>query len=279
MKTEIEELDKILNLQNPQLILITGIEEIEKKFIIDLATKMALKQNIPTALFHNTEIINIKDEISSNYYKIDINKINEQRFSEENLNEQEIKKGKKNGKIDVCIDEINNKKIYLPYYFLNQEQQTKLENGYKKIDNSKLYIQKISAYEVDKFEEKCKILKMDHNIKIILIDELKTINSSKTNIFKKLRELSKELNVVIIVANPIILENINLSVPLEKQIEEYELLVKMSDVVLFMKELSEEKQSIVNITVAKNINGNIGKIEALYLKNYIAFVEIIKYFS
>ena len=80
-------------------------------------------------------------------------------------------------------------------------------------------------------------------------------------------------------ANPIILENINLSVPLEKQIEEYELLVKMSDVVLFMKELSEEKQSIVNITVAKNINGNIGKIEALYLKNYIAFVEIIKYFS
>ena len=94
-----------------------------------------------------------------------------------------------------------------------------------------------------------------------------------------MRELSKELNVVIIVANPIILENINLSVPLEKQIEEYELLVKMSDVVLFMKELSEEKQSIVNITVAKNINGNIGKIETLYLKNYIAFVEIIKYFS
>ena len=189
MKTEIEELDKILNLQNPQLILITGIEEIEKKFIIDLATKMALKQNIPTALFHNTEIINIKDEILSNYYKIDINKINEQRFSEKNLNKQEIKKGKKNGKIDVCIDEINNKKIYLPYYFLNQEQQAKLENGYKKIDNSKLYIQKISTYEVDKFEEKCKILKMDHNIQIILIDELKTINFSKTNIFKKLREL------------------------------------------------------------------------------------------
>ena len=61
MKTNLEELDKIINLDTPQLVLISGTNKIEKRFNISLVTDISLKQKVPTALFHNKEKVNLED--------------------------------------------------------------------------------------------------------------------------------------------------------------------------------------------------------------------------
>lgn len=104
MKTNLGKLDKLIHLDSSQLVLICGTNKIEKRFNISLLTDIALKQKIPTALFHNKEQVNledfsykftnIRDKILANYYNINISEISDYRLAESCLIEK-IQNGKK----------------------------------------------------------------------------------------------------------------------------------------------------------------------------------------
>lgn len=278
MKTNLEELDKIINLDTPQLVLISGTNKIEKRFNISLVTDITLKQKVPTALFHNKEKVNledvsykftdIRDKILSNYYNINISEISDYRLAESCLTSENTKWKEKEY---VFIDD-GDLKIKL----LSKENQDKLNFGYEKINKSNLYIDDTTNFTLDEIETKCKKLKKENNIKMVVINDLEIINAPKVSIFKKLKELSTDLNIVIIIAYSLRFDDIDLNTPLEKQISDIETIVKNSDMVLCMNELDEESKGIVKLTIPQNNNGNTGVIELIYIEKYYKFMTLIK---
>lgn len=278
MKTNLEELDKIINLAPPQLVLISGTNIIEKRFNISLVTDIALRQKVPTALFHNKEKVNledisykftdIRDKILSNYYNINISEISDYRLAESCLTEENTKWKEKEY---VFIDD-GDLKIKL----LSKENQDKLNFGYEKINKSNLYIDDTTKFTLDEIETKCRKLKKENNIKMVVINDLEIISSSKVTVFKKLKELSTDLNIVIIIAYSLRFDDIDLKIPLERQISDFETIVKNSDIVLCMNELDEESKGIVKLTIAQNNNGNTGIVELIYIEKYYKFMTLIK---
>lgn len=278
MKTNLEELDKIINLAPPQLVLISSTNKIEKRFNISLVTDIALRQNIPTALFHNKENVNledisykftdIRDKILSNYYNINISEISDYRLAESCLTSENTKWKEKEY---VFIDDFD-----LKIKLLSKENQDKLEHGYEKINKSNLYIDDTTKFTLDEIENKCSKLKQENNIKMVVINDLEIINAPKVSIFKKLKELSTDLNIVIIIAYSLRFDDIDLKTPLEKQISDIETIVKNSDIVLCMNELDEESKGIVKLTIAKNNNGNTGVIEVLHLDEWCKFCTLAR---
>ena len=63
MKTNLEMLDKIVNLNNPKLLMICGKNDIEKIFNINLVSTIALEQQSPTAIFYNRKNENNPPEV------------------------------------------------------------------------------------------------------------------------------------------------------------------------------------------------------------------------
>lgn len=278
MKTNLEELDKIINLASPQLVLISGTNKIEKRFNISLVTDIALRQKVPTALFHNKEKVNledisykftdIRDKILSNYYNINISEISDYRLAESCLTSENTKWKEKEY---VFIDDFD-----LKIKLLSKENQDKLEHGYKEINKSNLYIDDTTKFTLDEIENKCRKLKQEKNIKMVVINDLEIINVPKVSIFKKLKELSTDLNIVIIIAYSLRFDDIDLKIPLEKQISDIETIVKNSDIVLCMNELDEESKGVIKLTIVKNNNGNTGVIEVIYIEKYYKFMTLIK---
>lgn len=278
MKTNLEELDKIINLDTPQLVLISGTNKIEKRFNISLVTDIALRQKVPTALFHNKEKVNIEDisykftdiqdKILSNFYNINISEISDYRLAESCLTEENTKWKEKEY---VFIDDGD-----LKLKLLSRENQDKLKYGHEEIEKSNLYIDDTTKFTLDEIETKCRKLKKENNIKMVVINDLEIISSSKVTVFKKLKELSTDLNIVIIIAYSPRFDDIDLKTPLEKQISDIETIVKNSDIVLCMNELDEESKGIVKLTIAKNNNGNTSVIEVIYIEKYYKFMTLIK---
>lgn len=276
MKTNLEELDKIINLAPPQLVLISGTNIIEKRFNISLVTDIALRQNIPTALFHNKENVNledisykftdIRDKILSNYYNINISEISDYRLAESCLTSENTKWKEKEY---VFIDDFD-----LKIKLLSRENQDKLEHGYKEINKSNLYIDDTTTFTLDEIEKKCRKLKQENNIKMVVINDLEIINAPKVSILKKLKELSTDLNIVIIIAYSLRFDDIDLNTPLEKQISDIETIVKNSDIVLCMNELDEESKGVIKLTIAKNNNGNTSVIEVFHLDERCKFCTL-----
>lgn len=278
MKTNLEELDKIINLDTPQLVLISGTNKIEKRFNISLLTDIALIQKVPTALFHNKEKVNledisykftdIRDKILSNYYNINISEISDYRLAESCLTEENTKWKEKEY---VFIDDGD-----LKLKLLSKENQDKLKYGHEEIEKSNLHIDDKTNFTLDDFKTKCRMLKKENDVKLIVINDLEIINAPKVSIFKKLKELSNDLNIVIIIAYSLRFDGIDLKIPLEKQISDIETIVKNSDIVLCMNELDEESKGIVKLTIAKNNNGNTSVIEVIYIEKYYKFMTLIK---
>ena len=159
---------------------------------------------------------------------------------------------------------------------LSKENLEKLEYGYKEINKSNLYIDDKTTFTLDEIEIKCRKLKKENNIEMVVINDLEIINAPKVSVFKKLKELSIELNIIIIIAYSLEFNDIDLKTPLEKQIRDFETIVKNSNIVLCLNELDEESKGVVKLTIVKNSNGNKGVIEVIYIDEWCKFMPFKK---
>jgi replicative DNA helicase len=136
---------------------------------------------------------------------------------------------------------------------------------------------------------KCRRLKMEHNLGLIIIDYLQLMRSSRANdrrdleiaeISRSLKGLAKELNVPIIALSQLnrMLEQRAEKRPLMSDLRESGSLEQDADIVAFIyrdevynKDENNPNKGMAEIIVAKNRNGAIGTAMLSFIGKYTRF--------
>ena len=278
MKTGFKDLDKTIKIDKPQVILITSTDEIENVFALNLVKNIAIDENIKTALFTDLDLENVEEEfkiytkdiLTSICSTVDINKIIDIRYLKTILTKDELEIARIQGKAEVLFDEDNGQKLYITKEILNNEEEKRVNESYKKINNAPLYINTVAGITINEFKEKCRDLKLEKDIQLIVINTV-TINDTKVNILKTINELAKELNVLILVTTTTIENN---NIPLKQELKELVELMNITDITIYLKLGNEEEKGIVHCIVDTKDTRNA--IDLLYLTKYNKFVDLIR---
>ena len=278
MKTTFKDLDKIIKLDKPQIILITSTDEIENVFALNLVKNIAIDENIKTALFTDLDLENVEEEfkiytkdiLTSICSTIDIDKIIDSRYLKTILTKDELEIAKTKGKAEVLFDEDNGQKLYITKEILNNEEEKRVNESYKKINNVPLYINTVAGITINEFKEKCRKYKSEKDIQLIVINTA-TINDTKVNILKTINELAKELEVTIIVTAPTIENN---NIPLKQELKELVEIMNIADITIYLKLGNEEEKGIVHCIIDTKENRNI--VDMIYFTKYNKFEDLIR---
>ena len=278
MKTGFKDLDKTIKIDKPQIILITSTDEIENVFALNLVKNIAIDENIKTALFTDLDLENVEEEfkiytkniLTSICSTVDINKIIDSRYLKTILTKDELEIARIQGKAEVLFDEDNGQKLYITKEILNNEEEKRVNESYKKINNAPLYINTVAGITINEFKEKCRKFKLEKDIQLIVINTA-TINDTKVNILKTINELAKELNVLILVTTTTIENN---NIPLKQELKELVELMNITDITIYLKLGNEEEKGIVHCIVDTKDTRNA--IDLLYLTKYNKFVDLIR---
>ena len=278
MKTGFKDLDKTIKIDKPQIILITSTDEIENVFALNLVKNIAIDENIKTALFTDLDLENVEEEfkiytkniLTSISSTVDINKIIDSRYIKTILTKEELETAKTKGKAEVLFDETEGQKLYITKEILNNEEEKRVKESYKKINNAPLYINTVVGITINEFKEKCRKFKLEKDIQLIVINTV-TINDTKVNILKTINELAKELEVTIIVTVPTIENN---NIPLKQELKELVELMNITDITIYLKLGNEEEKGIVHCIIDTKENRNI--VDMIYFTKYNKFEDLIR---
>lgn len=277
MKTEFKSIDKIIKLDKSQVILITSTDKIENVFALNLVKNMAIDENIKTALFTNIELANeeeqfkiyTKDILTSICSTVDINKIIDTRYLKKVLTKEELEITKIKGKAEVLFDKDKGQKLYITKEILDKEEAKRVKESYRKINDAPLYINTVEGITIKEFKEKCRNLKLENDIQLI-VTSTAIINDTKINVLKTINKLAEELEITILVTT-LTIENNN--IPLKQELKELVEIMDIADITIYLKLGNEEEKDIVHCIVDTKNKKNI--IDFIYLTEYNKFVNLI----
>ena len=141
---------------------------------------------------------------------------------------------------------------------------------------------------------KCRKLKMEKNIGLVVIDYLQLIagNSKRagsreqeiSEISRSLKILAKELNVPVIALSQLSRapEQRPDHRPMLSDLRESGSIEQDADIVMFLYRddyynEETEKKNIAEVIIAKHRSGSVGTVELLWLSNYTKFANIDRY--
>ena len=162
--------------------------------------------------------------------------------------------------------------------------ETQKENILERLGNNvkNIYIDNSTNIKISDIEEKCRKLKDENNIKLVLINYLEVIDSEGNDVSKKLKILAEELNITIILLSQL---------PIELDVRYYlgkdprpkisdidRAVVQQADVIMFLYRddyYNEDsfRKSIAEVIIAKNRYGNCGTVELAFLEKYLKFAS------
>lgn len=94
-----------------------------------------------------------------------------------------------------------NECIRIQYENISKVDLKEFKNRLKDVTNSNILINFASSYNINELIEKCRYVKSNQNVELIVIDKIDTITEFKemqADIFSKLKELAVELKVCIV---------------------------------------------------------------------------------
>lgn len=258
MKIGFKDLDrKIGDLKGSELILLASRPCMGKStFALNIVANV-VKANVPTLIF-NLEMSKeqVVNRILSSEAMIDSNKLIESRFADNDLKKAEI--------------------------------------ASKVLSELPIYIDDTSGISIEEIQTKCRKLKIEKNIGLVVIDYLQLISvSNKKNesreqevleIIRTLKKIAKELNVPVIVIS-------QLSNSLEKRQDKRPMFSDLkdsskgveqeADIVMFIYREDyynpdTSEKNIAEIIFAKNRNGELGTERVAWLGEYNKFVDLPK---
>ena len=256
--TGFAELDyKTAGLHGSDLILIAARPAMGKSaFALNIAANAALKNNTPVAIF-NLEMS--KEQL-----------VNRLLCSEAMVDSNKIRTGK-----------------------LEEKDWSKLANIVGPLSDSKIFIDDTPGISVMEIRTKCRKLKMEKDIGLIIIDYLQLVqgnskrNSSReqeiAEISRSLKILAKELNVPVVALS-------QLSRAVEQRVDHRPMLSDLresgsieqdADIVMFLyrddyyNQDSEEK-GITEVMIAKHRGGSTGTIKLVWMGEYTKFANLAK---
>lgn len=305
MNTGYYDLDKIINLNNSQLIACTSADYVIEPFLSNILKNVSVEQKIPALYIDNylmrdcneaikkeREIIlnnqnyeielipelmevsdNTLDDIVSNITMINKFKIMDNRIVETVLSELEIENLKTDNTINL-IEVFDGTKFTYTCELFNTEEKEKVREADELLKSSPIYLKHVTKISLSDFKEICYEYKNNNNVKIILLNNINTIDTSnEIEILSEVHELSKNLNIPIMIGYDLIKRD---AISLENELENVKQKCKYLDTILFLKNGGEEDKNILHIWTMKNINNKLGKISLLYLDEYNKCINLAK---
>lgn len=255
------ELDyKTAGLHGSDLILIAARPAMGKTaFALNIAANAALRANTPVAIF-NLEMSKdqLVDRILCMEAMVDSNKI-------------------RTGKLE-------------------EDDWSKLAGVVGPLSDSNIYIDDTPGISIMEIRTKCRKLKMEKNIGLIVIDYIQLIQASSkksatreqeiSEISRSLKILAKELNVPVIALSQLsrAVEQRPDHRPMLSDLRESGAIEQDADIVMFLyrddyyNKDSEEKD-ISEVIIAKHRGGSTGTVKLLWMGNYTKFVNLARGFE
>jgi replicative DNA helicase len=225
-------------------------------FMLNIATNAALKTNSAVAYF---SLEMSKQELTNRILA-----------SEALVDSQKIRNGK-----------------------LEDDDWSNLYNASDLIAKSKIILDDSVGYTPNELRARCRRLKMEYDIKLIVIDYLQLMNASHSSssrqqdiseISRSLKILAKELGVPIIAASQLSRapEQREDHRPLLADLRESGAIEQDADIVMFIYRdefynPETDKRNMAEIIIAKNRSGSLGTIELAWLSQFTKFGNMDKY--
>ena len=174
---------------------------------------------------------------------------------------------------------------------LEPEDWGKLTMAMGSLSNAGIFIDDSPGIRVSEIRSKCRRLKQEHGLGMIMIDYLQLIQgsgNSKENrqqevseISRSLKGLARELEVPLIALSQLSrgVESRQDKRPMMSDLRESGSIEQDADIVGFLYrddyyDSESEKQNIIEIIIAKQRNGPTGTVELAFVKEYNKFVDL-----
>ncbi|MFB4168784.1 replicative DNA helicase [Virgibacillus sp. JSM 102003] len=174
---------------------------------------------------------------------------------------------------------------------LEADDWSKLTMAMGSLSNAGVYIDDSPGIRVSEIRSKCRRLKQENGLSMILIDYLQLIQgnaNSKENrqqevsdISRSLKALARELNVPLIALSQLSrgVESRQDKRPMMSDLRESGSIEQDADIVGFLYrddyyDQESEKQNIIEIIISKQRNGPVGNVELAFVKEYNKFVDL-----
>ena len=259
--TGFAELDyKTAGLHGSELILVAARPAMGKTaFALNLATNAALRGNAPVAIF---SLEMSKDQL-----------VNRILCSEAMVDSNKVRTGK-----------------------LDEDDWVKLAGAIGPLSEAEMYIDDTPGISVMEIRTKCRKLKMEKNIGLVVIDYLQLVQGSNkrngsreqeiSEISRSLKILAKEINVPVIALSQLsrAVEQRPDHRPMLSDLRESGAIEQDADIVMFLYRddyynKESEKKDIAEVIIAKQRGGQTGTVELLWMGNYTKFVNLERRFD
>lgn len=245
-------------LHNSDLILVAARPAMGKSaFALNIATNAAINAKVPVAIF-NLEMS--KSQLVSRML-----------CSESMVDSNKVRTGK-----------------------MDEEDWIKLATALGPLSEAPVYIDDTPGISVAEIRAKCRKLKLEKNIGLVVIDYLQLIQGSgKRNasreqeiseISRSLKILAKELDIPVIALSQLsrAAEQRQDHRPMLSDLRESGAIEQDADIVMFLYRddyynPDSEKKNIAEVILAKHRAGSTGTVDLLWMGNYTKFANLDKY--
>jgi len=256
--TRFADLDyKTSGLHNSDLILIAARPAMGKtSFVLNIAQNAAIYAGVPVAVF---SLEMSKEQLVSRML-----------CSEAMVDSQKVKTGK-----------------------LEDEDWKKIARALGPLSEAPIYIDDTPGISITEVRAKCRRLKIEKNLGLVVIDYLQLMAGRGKNdnrqqeiseISRSLKVLAKEINVPVITLSQLsrAAETRTDHRPILSDLRESGAIEQDADIVMFIYRddyynPETEKQNIAEIIIAKHRSGSTGTVELSWLGQYTKFVNLEKY--
>lgn len=259
--TGFSELDyKTAGFHGSDLILIAARPAMGKSaFALNIATNAATKANVPVAIF---SLEMSKEQM-----------VNRMLCSEAMVDSNKVRTGK-----------------------LEEDDWVKLAGTIGPLSEAEIYIDDTPGISVMEIRAKCRKLKLEKNIGMVVIDYLQLVQASSrrigsreqeiSEISRSLKILAKELDVPVVALSQLsrAVEQRPDHRPMLSDLRESGAIEQDADIVMFLYRddyynEESEKKDIAEVIIAKHRAGSTGTVELLWLGSYTKFVNLEKRFD
>ena len=255
------ELDyKTAGFHGSDLVLIAARPAMGKSaFALNIATNAAVRANVPVVIF---SLEMSKEQM-----------VNRILCSEAMVDSNKVRTGK-----------------------LEEDDWTKLAGSIGPLSDAEIYIDDTPGISVMEIRAKCRKLKLEKNIGMVVIDYLQLVQGSNrrngsreqeiSEISRSLKILAKELNVPVIALSQLsrAVEQRPDHRPMLSDLRESGAIEQDADIVMFLYRddyynPDSEKKDIAEVIIAKHRGGSLGTVDLLWLGSYTKFVNLEKRFD
>ena len=179
---------------------------------------------------------------------------------------------------------------------VDEEDWVKLASTIGPLSEAEIYIDDTPGISVMEIRAKCRKLKLEKNIGLVVVDYLQLVQGSNkrvgsreqeiSEISRSLKILAKEIGVPVIALSQLsrAVEQRPDHRPMLSDLRESGAIEQDADIVMFLYRddyynQESEKKDIAEVTIAKHRSGSTGTVELLWLGNYTKFVSLEKRFN